>query len=75
VFKNGRWREFGILPFYIYAVLLVLLRIATMIGYMTSYETRPTDKSPEVRRSRTGYEVGGICIFLVWGFTIAFGYF
>ena len=40
VLKQGRWREFGITPFYVFAVLLVLLRIMMLIGFATAYNTR-----------------------------------
>jgi hypothetical protein len=64
ILKKGRWREFGIMQFYLYAVLIVILRLIALIGYLISYQTRVDGIIIEQKPS-TGFEVGNSCWFII----------
>merc|ERR1711957_601116 len=43
IVKEGRWKETGIMPFYVFAFLTVGLRMGMIVGYNVSYSLRYSD--------------------------------
>jgi len=74
IIKDGRWKETGITPFYVFAFLTVGLRIGMIVGYNVSYSLsyrtengysikciKPEDVDCSIKKSTDGYMYGNIC--------------
>merc|ERR1711957_159756 len=50
IVKEGRWKETGIMPFYVFAFLTVGLRMGMIVGYNVSYSLRYSNVNGNIIR-------------------------